>query len=154
VGNVLGHYYDDLPGRTVVDRYEVAADVENVDVLEVGGEWDYIVAISTLEHVRWDEQPREAAGAVLALEHLRSLLAPAGRMLVTVPMGWHETLDSHLLGHLCGAVTACTLVRAGTGWVQSERPVWRPYGVSQPWAEAVWIGEFVGPHHEPSGPTR
>lgn len=143
VGNVLGHYFDDLPTRTIVDRYEVGAGVDNRDVFDVAGEWDSIVAISTLEHVRWDEQPRDPDGAVEALGHLRSLLAPGGRLLVTIPMGWHERLDRHLLDGLCGPVTACTLVRAGDGWVQSEAPVWRPYGVSQPWAESVWVGEWL-----------
>lgn len=142
VGNVLSHYYPELPQRAVVDRYEEAKGVSNIDVFGIDRTWDRIVSISTVEHVRWDEEPRVPGGSVDAVKHLRSLLAPAGRMLLTVPMGWNGPLDEWLLDGDTGAVRASTMVRDGDGWVQSATPERRPYGVSQPWAESVWIGEW------------
>ncbi len=141
VGNVLGHYTGRLSHR-VVDLYEVAEGVENVDVFSVRGAYDWVLAISTLEHVYWDTRPRRKWGAVQAIAHLRGLLAPGGRMLVTVPMGHHQYLDRHLLAEAVGTTRACTLVREGDGWRQTPRPEHRPYGASTPWAEAVWIGEW------------
>ena len=142
VGNVLSHYYDILLQRRIVDRYEEGDRVSNVDVFDVSGEWHHIVSISTVEHVRWDEEPREWGGSQRAVEHLESLLSVKGRMLITVPLGWNEPLDEWLLDGDIGADRACTMIRSGDGWMQSERPLWRPYGVSQPWAESVWIGEW------------
>jgi SAM-dependent methyltransferase len=143
VGNVLSHYYPELPQRAVVDRYEEAKGVSNIDVFRIDRTWDRIVSISTLEHVRWDEAtPREVGRSAAAVEHLRDLLAPGGRMLVTIPMGWNTPLDDWLLDGAGGAVRACTLVRHGDGWVQTKEPAVRPYGFSTAWAESVWIGEW------------
>lgn len=140
VGNVLGHYSLGRPHR-VVDRYEQGIGVENTDVFDITGSFDEIVAISTIEHVRWDEEPREDGGSRLAIEHLRSLLAPGGRMLVTIPTGHNPPLDEWLQEGT-GAARACTLVRDMTSWRQTDEVEIRPYGLTQPWAEAVWIGEF------------
>lgn len=143
VGNVLSHYGIG-PERTVVDRYEVAPGVVNKDVFDISGEWDQIVSISTLEHVRWDEEPREPGRSVDAVLHLRGLLSARGRMLVTVPMGWNLPLDEWLLEGDTGCVRACTLIRDRGGWSQTERPVSKPYGRSTSWAESVWVGEWAG----------
>jgi SAM-dependent methyltransferase len=149
VGNVCGHYDLWQPvigegvGLTVVDRYEAAKGVRNIDVFDVVGRFDLIVSVSTLEHVRFDppEEP-EADGAVRAIEHLRGLLAPGGRMLVTVPTGHNPALDAVLVAGETGADRACTLVRDMESWRRTETIEARPYGRTQPWAEAVWIGEF------------
>lgn len=147
IGNVLSHY--GVEGHRVVDRHEVAPLVENLDVFDVGdpGEYEWIIAISTLEHVRWDEEPREENGAVLALAHLRTLLRPGGHMLVTVPMGAHESLDRAILEDATGAVRSCTMSRTDSDvdqWAQDDVVAWRKYGERTAWAEAVWIGEFDG----------
>lgn len=140
VGNVLNHY-EPFPHH-VVDRYEDGIGVENVDVFDVAGQWEQIVAISTIEHVRWDyEETREDGGAIAALHHLRGCLAPGGRMLATIPTGWNPPLDEALVEGV-GAVRACTLVRDMDSWRQTPDIEIRPYGLTQPWAEAVWIGEF------------
>jgi hypothetical protein len=139
VGNVLAHY-DGFPDRRIIDLYEEALGVENLDVLDVTGGYDWIVAISTLEHVRWDHRPFDASGAIRALHHLRRLLHPGGRMLVTVPGGHHAAFDAHLsMG--AGAARFCTLVRTPESWVQTRVPTFSPYSVVTK-AESVWIGEW------------
>lgn len=93
VGNVLGHYFtaEQLPGRLIADRHERAPGVHSLDVFDLAGEFDTIVTISTLEHVRWDEPDvaRNPFGGVAALLYLRGLLAPGGSMLATWE-GWHN----------------------------------------------------------------
>ena len=141
VGNVLNHYEQFARPHRVIDRYEEAVGVENIDVFDLDGQHPQIVAISTLEHVRWDEEPREDGGGQAAIEHLASLLAPGGRMLVTIPTGHNPPLDEFLATG-AGADRACTLVRDMTSWRQTDEPEFRPYAVTQAWAEAVWVGEF------------
>lgn len=141
LGNVLAHY-PDAPERMVVDRYEEAGNVLNTDVFDISDTFEQIVAISTVEHVRWDEPDRDPDGARAAVEHLVSLLEPGGRMLVTVPTGHHPELDRWLMTG-AGTTRACTLVRTGSGrWVQTVEPVVLPYGTVTHWAESVWIGEW------------
>lgn len=97
VGNVLGHY-----GRVkhdVLDRYERAPGVIQADVADwrPPHRYDLIVSVSTLEHVGWDEEPREPDKVVRAIRNLRSMLAPGGHLLVTLPIGHNPYLD-RLLG--------------------------------------------------------
>lgn len=143
LGNVLGHY-PGAPERTVVDRYEVAPGVQNIDVFDLTGTYEQIVAISTVEHIRWDEPgQREPGGSQVAVEHLLSLLARGGRLLVTVPTGHNAPLDEWLMDG-AGTTRCCTLVRTGSGqWVQTASPVTLPYGTVTKWAESVWIGEWT-----------
>src|ERR1017187_5364112 len=51
VGNVFGHYYPDHWKWDVIDLYEKARGVKNINVLDVSESYDYIFSISTLEHV-------------------------------------------------------------------------------------------------------
>ena len=97
VGNVLHHY--GIRGHDVLDRYERAVPgVINEDVItfDPGTRYDTIVSLSTLEHVRCDEEDKDPRGSTKALDNLRGLLAPGGRMLVTVPVDWNAGLDADL----------------------------------------------------------
>jgi hypothetical protein len=140
VGNVLSHY--GTVEHRVVDRWENEDGVENVDVFDIHGGYDWIVAISTLEHVRWDE-PDDGApfGAVYAARHLRALLNPSGRMLVTVPFGQNPYLDGAILCGALGAVTAGTMLFHPDGWEEAVGALWRPVR-GRRWASAVWVAEF------------
>lgn len=138
VGNVLRHYGH--CDHRVVDRYDEDPHVENLDVFDIPGHYGTVVAISTLEHVRWDEPRRECNEAIRALDHLKAI---SDRLLVTVPMGYHPGLDTHLLYGAHGASRCSTLIRCPEGWKQTERPQWRRYGLTSQWAESVWIGEWT-----------
>lgn len=152
VGNVLSHYEGSiaLPSRRVVDRFEVAPGVENIDVFDIEGTYDTIISISTIEHVGVDDGTDSPMGAFHAITHLRQRLAPGGRFFCTFPTGWNQRLDIFLGA---GTISRMALsdqffVRDGVNWVERVRnphdgfqPY--PYGVTQPWAEAVWVGEFA-----------
>jgi SAM-dependent methyltransferase len=96
VGNVLGHYFQVRHDR--VDKFEQADGVLNQDIVDFRPctRYDLIVSISTLEHVGWDEEPREPDKVLRAVEGLRRLLAPGGRMVVTLPLGYNPELDDRL----------------------------------------------------------
>ncbi len=96
VGNVLSHYFN--VGHDILDKYNKAPGVINQDVVDFhpSKKYDLIVSISTLEHVGWDEEPREPEKVLQAIENLKSLLASNGKIVVTLPMGYNPELDNLL----------------------------------------------------------
>ncbi len=95
VGNVLRHYFP--VGHDCIDKYERAAGVTNEDVVDYRAEpYDLIVSISTLEHVGWDEAPKDPDKILRAIDNLRSLLTPGGRIVVTLPIAHNPHLDAHM----------------------------------------------------------
>lgn len=93
VGNVTRHYFGTK--HDVVDKYEQAPGVKNVDIVHFSPEkkYQFVIAISTLEHVGWDRDKKEPDKIVAAVEKLKSLLASQGEMLVTFPIGFNSFLD-------------------------------------------------------------
>jgi hypothetical protein len=96
IGNVLSHYFPTT--HTVVDKYERARGVINEDVVSFSPNrsYDLIVSVSTLEHVGWDEKPKDPVKVLRAIDHLRGLLTDTGELLFTVPKGWHPELDTYI----------------------------------------------------------
>lgn len=96
VGNVLAHYYRTT--HTVVDKYERAAGVINEDIVDYSParRYDLILSISTLEHIGWDEQPREPDKVIRVVSRLRRLLSRAGRLFVSFPLGYNPHLDEQI----------------------------------------------------------
>jgi SAM-dependent methyltransferase len=93
IGNVLSHYGP--VSQEVVDKYEQAEGIRNEDVcdFESDKKYELILSISTLEHVGWDEEPRDESKVMRAFENLRSHLASGGRLVVTIPLGYNPSLD-------------------------------------------------------------
>jgi hypothetical protein len=149
IGNVLSHY---RPQRhAVVDKYEHARGVLNRDVLDLGGmgPFDLIVAISTLEHVGWDESPRDPAKAARAVAVLRSLLSPRGQLVVTVPVGYNAAFDAALRAGDVALNRAWAIRRvSGTRWREvAPAEVWSaPYDFLLYRARGVLFG-FIDRAH-------
>jgi len=150
VGNVLGHY--GAVGHTVVDRYERAPGVINEDVaaFDPGDErFDLIVSVSTLEHVGFDEEPRDPDKAADAVRRLGSMLAPGGLLWLTIPVGYNPDLERAVRGSALGLTGLTALRRHGGGlaWRQvdpgqtrDDRYDWLLYT-----AAAVLVGELRAP---------
>ena len=97
VGNVLSHYF---PTRhDIVDKFEQAPSVQNVDVVDFRPTqpYDLIVSISTLEHVGFNEKPLEPEKPARAIRHLQHCLSPRARLVITIPLGFNPHLDRMLL---------------------------------------------------------
>ena len=94
VGNVLMNFYN--YDRTIVDKYEVASGVINEDIVDYNPnkKYDVIITISTLEHVGWNEEPREPQKVLKALDNLKRLLKKNGMIIITIPIGWNSYLDN------------------------------------------------------------
>ncbi|HYT83915.1 MAG TPA: hypothetical protein VEK86_10705 [Gemmatimonadales bacterium] len=93
VGNVLSHYF---PTRhDIVDKYERAPHVQNVDVVDFRPTrpYDLIVSISTLEHVGFNERPLEPGKPWRAIRHLQGCLSLQGQLVISVPIGLNPHLD-------------------------------------------------------------
>jgi hypothetical protein len=93
IGNVLNHYRHF--SHTVVDKYETAEGVLNVDVRDFAPtqKYDAIISISTIEHVGWDEEPVDPEKAICSIERLREMLNPSAKMLISFPIGHNARLD-------------------------------------------------------------
>lgn len=144
VGNVLAHYGH--VGHAVIDKYERHPAARNEDFLDhAGGPYDLVVAVSTFEHIGWDEPERDPAKFHLALERARSILAPGGRLLVTVPLGYNPAVDHFVTAPHAGFDVGF-LRRTGPGpgqWEEATQvdPADHRYGVGCANASAVAIIE-------------
>jgi hypothetical protein len=146
VGNVLSHYR--AQRHLVVDKYEHAPGIMNRDVLDLGdlGQFELVVAISTLEHVGWDEEPRRPQAALEAVSALRERVAPRGKLVLTHPVGYNPHLDDALRSGAVPLERTAALRRAGrrTRWEQVPiEEAWRaPYDFLLYSARAVVIAEL------------
>jgi hypothetical protein len=93
VGNVLGHYFEiDHP---VLDRYERYHTVTwNEDVVSFQPPFapELVISISTLEHVGHSETPRDRTKFTRAVDAILGWLAPGGRLVFTVPLGYNPAV--------------------------------------------------------------
>jgi hypothetical protein len=119
VGNVLAHYGH--AQHEVVDKYEQAPGVRNMDVLDIDPQarWDVIIAISTVEHVGVDDEPRDPRRGVDAVRLLANAVSPGGELLITIPVGYNPVLDAALLAGEVEEVRVDALLHTGRG------PVWK-----------------------------
>jgi hypothetical protein len=143
IGNVLS-WYGIRDRWEVVDRYELGKGVRNIDVLEYrpATPLDFIVAISTLEHVGWDELPQEPDKPVRAFHHLRSLLAPGGALFLTVPFGHNPALDEAIVEGLPVTRQLTMVMQPDGRWQRSDTVTQRPYiGRRGRGAGSVWVAE-------------
>ena len=147
-GNVLS-WYDDID-ILVLDKYEHKPGVTNEDVVDYRPPHplDFIVSISTIEHVGWDERPRQAEKLFAAFDKLMAALAPGGKLLLTAPLGHNPTLDKAILTGRWQAAREATLIRTDVRrnlWEQSDEVETRAYLQGGRGANATWVAEFVAP---------
>lgn len=147
VGNVLTHYCS--IHHDIVDKYEIGSGVINRDIVEFVPQqkYDLIISVSTLEHVGWDEQPREPVKLLAAIDHLRhTCLAPSGSLVASLPIGYNRYFDGLLNGGKSPFTTQHFLKRVSKRnyWVEADWEHCRdaPYGRFV--AHAIVIGTIRG----------
>ena len=120
VGNVLSHYFK--IDHDIVDKYEIRDHVINEDIVDFYApeKYDLIVSISTLEHVGWDEHPRESMKILRAFDNLIRCLAPGGKIIATLPLGFNLEMDQLLKDNQLPLSEAFYLKRISTDnhWIQ------------------------------------
>lgn len=96
IGNVMANYEDSFRINTgfklrrVIDKYEVALGVENIDIMDVveTEKYDFIISISTMEHVgQEDSIPLDFEAPLKGIAKIYDLLEIGGKSLITVPFG-------------------------------------------------------------------
>jgi SAM-dependent methyltransferase len=94
VGNELWKYFP--TSHDVVDKYETGQGdhVLNQDIIDYRPteKYDFIISVSTIEHIGWDEKPRDPTKLPRTIEHLRTMLEPGGRIVLTFPIGYNPHL--------------------------------------------------------------
>jgi SAM-dependent methyltransferase len=143
VGNVLSHY--SAGDHEVLDKFETGPSVTNEDVVAFRSPvpYDLIVSISTLEHVGWDEEPKDPGKILRAVANLGEQLAPGGRMLVTLPLGYNPDMDALLARDAIPFTHRYCLRRQG--WCDWREVPWEEiagsrYGEGWPGARGLVIG--------------
>lgn len=147
LGNVMSHYVS--IHHDIVDKYEVAPGVINEDIAEFvpQQQYDLIISISTLEHVGWDEEPREPAKLFRVIEHLRSTcLAPSGTLIVSLPIGYNRYLDDLLDSGKSPFTVQHFLKRVSKQnyWSEAEWEQCRDLSYGRSVAHAICIGVIRG----------
>ena len=95
VGNVLKNFYS-LP-HIVVDKFAKGHSVLNEDILtlDIPPCYDFVVSISTLEHVRFDDDALDTTydSFLQAVDRCKRMVAPGGKFIFTVPLGYNPAVD-------------------------------------------------------------
>lgn len=144
VGNVLPRY--GRSGHTIVDKYEAIDGVENEDILDYqpGTTFDAVVAVSTLEHVGFDEPVKNPVGPALALDAMRKLVSTDGFLLVTIPLGYNPDLDDSIAAgqFACARQFGLRRTSEDNEWVEDslDALIGTKYGSPFPNANGLYVG--------------
>ena len=135
IGNVLSNHV--RFEHDILDKYEIAKGIVNEDVVDFRPEkrYDLIVSISTLEHVGWDEKPRDNMKIPRAIENMKALITSRGGMIIiTLPLGYNSALDKLLKDGIIRFSKQYHLVRISKG---------------NEWKEASWEDVQVAKYNTP-----
>jgi hypothetical protein len=144
IGNVLSHYF--TFEHDICDKYEAAKGVITKDVVDFQSDRKYelIISVSTLEHVGWDENPRDSMKIPRSLHHLKTIGSKGGLIMITVPLGYNFDLDKILKRREIQFAEQYQLIRisAGNEWKTAS---WKDvqdakYNSPYPFANALLIG--------------
>ena len=143
VGNVLNQY-SPFP-HDVVDKYERCPGVINEDIVTYtpGKQYDLVIAISTLEHVGWDEPSGNPEKLLSAFSNIKSLIKPGGALIATVPLGYNSFLDSCIVNDSLdvSGVRFMKRISRSNDWVETNKndAMRRPYGSVYSFANAIAV---------------
>lgn len=139
----------DLSRRRVPGMAVTQADVRSMPFAD--GTFDLILCVSTLEHIgrenahyQVDARPDVEQGDVAALAEMRRVLAPAGRILITVPFGrldiqaWQKQYDLHAWEILLNRTALRTVE---TEWFRYDHSGWHPVDGPAQLANQEYRGE-------------
>lgn len=147
VGNVLSRYM--RTQHDIIDKYEIGPGVLNIDVIDFSPEqpYDLIVSISTLEHVGWDEEPREPKKVAEAIANLKQCLSPGGKLVFTVPAGYNFEIQRLIDEGKLGLSALCCFKRLSkdSRWIETDWDSVKNVKVHEPYpfANALILGVII-----------
>ncbi len=147
IGNVLSHYVKIK--HTVVDKYEKAPGVINEDIVSYKpkSKFDLIVAISTLEHVGYDEAVKDPKKIIKVLKRLTTFLNKKGKLIFTVPISYNKILDKQIIDKKLPAMNLYFLTRNSkfNTWIEtdSKNAFTKKYNKPFSNANAILVGEIL-----------
>ncbi len=128
VGNVIGMYMPVY--HQVLDKYDKSIGVINEDVVSFNScrHYKLIFSISTLEHVGFDEWKDKKFSntnkVIRSVNNLKRLLGDdGGKLVVTMPLGFRESLDEFIYDNLFDFSSCFFMKRISHSnrWVQMEK---------------------------------
>lgn len=148
VGNVLSHYFQ--VNHDILDKYETVSGAINEDVVSYRSmkKYDLIISVSTIEHVGWDETPKDSRKIIKAINNLRSLLKPNGLIFITAPLGANPFLDQMIrdkllpfneLSFLKRLTKYCRWVEVGYQEASDAK-----YNTPFPFGNCILVGQIRG----------
>jgi SAM-dependent methyltransferase len=130
--------------------------------------FDFVVSVSTLEHIGLDNQRFHAGGLnetaagshLAAVQEFRRTLKPGGRCYITVPFGkkfrgqWHQVFDGAMVKEMVAAFAPSSFTETyfrhlpEAGWQASSRSaaadaVYFDHEVDQPWKGCPAAAEAI-----------
>lgn len=149
IGNVLSHYF--TADWDIVDKYEKAKRVINEDIMDFKPQkkYDFIVSVSTFEHIGRDEECKDDNKAVDAIRHVKdNFLTAGGIFIMTVPIGCNSAIDKKLLSGESGFDKIYYLKRtsADNRWQECkiEDALTAKYNSPYKWANVIAICSTAG----------
>ena len=152
VGNVLSHYFPAT--HDILDKFEKGPGIINQDIVgySPAKSYDLILSISTFEHIGFDDEAEVPSGqkiqkAIAACTG--RLLNPAGKFVLTVPLGYNPDLDRMIQHGTLQTARESYLRRVRSrDWVGStrEESLRCRFGTPFPYANAILVAEFS---HQP-----
>jgi hypothetical protein len=97
VGAVLNHYFS--LNHDILDKFEKGKNIINEDIVDFVPlkKYDFIISISTLEHIGFDEDKKDPNKIIKAVQNIRNnCLSKGGIFLATMPIGYNKWMDKIL----------------------------------------------------------
>jgi hypothetical protein len=97
LGNVLSYTFK--IDHDVIDKYEMMDGVINEDIISFAPKkkYDLIVSVLSFQCVGWDESPQDPPKIVKAIENMKEILVPGGKIFMAIGWGWNQYLDKLIL---------------------------------------------------------
>lgn len=143
VGNVMSHYTK--AKHDIVDKYEYDPRIINMDIMDYKPKkkYDLIISISTLEHVGI-EREKKPHKAPKAIHHLKTLLSPKGKIVLTVPIGYNKFLDETIKrkSSLFSELYYFKRVTGDSRWIEvdNKKVFNATYGFPYRWGNTIILG--------------
>jgi len=122
LGNVMSYYMTHQ--HYVVDKYERSPGVHNIDFSQFipPKRFDGFISISTIEHIGWDEKPREAEKVRRCIDKIDSCVKSKEKVFVSFPLGYNEYLDDLVIRRELPFQSSASLVRVddAQNWMEVE----------------------------------